>query len=168
MVFGVLIVLASCLIMFAYALSENQWLETIINYQHYVSEATIYVLCLILLLFSNYVGAAETRYFLGFILIGICFAYIVFNAIIIVTYSLQLLWVFLRRIYMQCARKRLRKDVLSTVKDLNEDLSRKTFWLDPAKNSDRPKRFKPKDTEAGGYKAEPAGTLEKNLIDKAD
>ena len=104
---------------------------------------------------SNYVSEAETRYLLGFILIGICFAYVVFNTIIIVTYSLHLLWVFVRRIYVQCIRKRLRKDVLNMVKDLNEDKHIKVIWFDPVKNEDEPELFKPKDTEAGGYKAEP-------------
>ena len=52
------------------------------------------------------------RYNLGFVLIGICFAYVIYNTIVIIVYSLHLLWVYLRRIYVQCKRKRLRKEVI--------------------------------------------------------
>ena len=58
---------------------------------------------------------------LGFILIGICFAYVVYNTIVIVVYSLRILWVYLRRIYVLCHRKRLRKEVLHITKKLNSD-----------------------------------------------
>ena len=61
------------------------------------------------------------RYMLGFFLIGICFAYVVFNTVIIITYSLHLLWVLIRRIYVQCRRKNLRNEVIKTVKVLNNE-----------------------------------------------
>ena len=72
---------------------------------------TIYVLCVLLLLFNNYM-TAEMRYILGFFFIGICFAYVIYNTIVIIVYSLRLLWVYLRRIFVQCRRKRMRKEVL--------------------------------------------------------
>ena len=82
------------------------------------NEVTIYVLCVLLLVFNNFISA-DTRYLLGFILIGICFAYVVYNTIVIVVYSLRILWVYLRRIYVLCHRKRLRKEVLHITKKLN-------------------------------------------------
>ena len=135
MVFGVLIVMVQCLIMLAYALSEQQWIDPIINYQHFIDEVTIYILCVLLLLFSSYVSA-DMRYLLGFFLIGICFAYVVFNTIIILTYSLHLFWVFLRRIYVQCHRKKLRNEVIKTVKKLNSDRRYSKIWFTPDKIED--------------------------------
>ena len=85
-----------------------------------IDEVAIYFFCIILLLFSSYVSA-EMRYMLGFFLIGICFAYVVFNTVIIITYSLHLLWVLIRRIYVQCRRKNLRNEVIKTVKVLNNE-----------------------------------------------
>ena len=111
MIWGVLVVMLSCLLMLAYALAEHQWEDTIINYQHIVDESTIYILCVLLLLFNNYISA-DMRYILGFLLIGICFAYVVYNTIVIIVYSLHLLWVYLRRIYVQCRRKHLQKEVI--------------------------------------------------------
>ena len=84
------------------------------------NEVTIYVLCVLLLLFNNFISA-DTRYLLGFILIGICFAYVVYNTIVIVVYSLRLFWVYLKRIYVLCNRSRIRKEVIHTVKKLNID-----------------------------------------------
>ena len=55
MVWGVVVVMISCLIMLAYALSEMQWKDPLINYQHIGDEITIYVICVILLLFSSVV-----------------------------------------------------------------------------------------------------------------
>ena len=111
MIWGVLVVMFSCLVMLAYALSEHQWEDTIINYQHIVDESTIYILCVLLLLFNNYISA-DMRYILGFLLIGICFAYVVYNTIVIIVYSLHLLCVYLRRIYFHRKRKNLRKEAV--------------------------------------------------------
>jgi len=69
-----------------------------------VDECCIYVCCLFLLMFSNYVSA-RVRDLLGFVLIGFIFAYVVYNTIIIIIYSLRILWMYLRRIFLQCRRK---------------------------------------------------------------
>ena len=81
MVWGVVIVMISCLIMLAYALSEWQWKDQLINYQHIGDEIFIYIICLILLLFSSVVEST-TRYTLGWALVGICVAFVVFNTIV--------------------------------------------------------------------------------------
>ena len=116
-----------------------------------IDEVTIYIFCITLLLFSSYVGA-EMRYVLGFFLILVCFVYIILNMIIIAVYSLHLLWVFLKRIYVQCRRKNLRNKVIKTVKVLNNE-SRLSKDL-----------FEPKDSIAGGYKAEPADSSKLHLV----
>ena len=96
MVFGVVIVMISCLITLAYALSEMQWKETIINYQHIGDEITIYIICVMLLLFSGFVDSAM-RYNIGWALIGLCITYVVFNTIVSLYYSARLLILFCKR-----------------------------------------------------------------------
>ena len=107
--------------------------------------------------------SAETRYILGFVAIGICCAYVVYNTIIIVVYSLHLLWVYLRRLYVQCRRKQLRREVISTVDRLNRDQQQATqqkFCATDDNAEDIEKQwFEPDDccpsgVFTGGYKAE--------------
>ena len=126
---------------------------------------TIYIFCITLLLFSNYVGA-EMRNVLGFFLIVICFVYFVINMIIIAVYSLHLLWVYLKRIYVQCRRKHLRNEVIKTVKMLNNERRLRKHWSSASKvESERnwfesqKVKFEPKDSTTGGYKAEPVYSI---------
>ena len=105
-VFGVLIVMFSCLVMLGYAISEWQWKDNIINIQHVFDECCIYVSCLFLLLFSNYVNS-RIRNVLGFVFIGFILTYVVYNTIIIFIQSLRMSLMYLRRICIQCRRKRL-------------------------------------------------------------
>ena len=134
--------------MLAYALHEKQWVDTIINYQHIIDESFIYVLCVLLLLFSGYVDA-ETRVLLGYIMIGIIFMFVVFNTIVIIYYTLQRIWLFLKRIFVQCQRKKLRKEVITIVEKINEDLANhEKDWFVP----DELGWFEADDTGYGGYK----------------
>jgi len=120
-VWGVFIVMACCLSMLAYALTEWQWNEKIINYQHLFDEMTIYVLCIFLLLYSGYV-ARDMRYSLGWWMIGVCLLYVLVNTVVILTYNVRRLYLFLKRFIMLRRRNRLRTEVLRTVKHLNLDL----------------------------------------------
>ena len=54
-VFSIFLVMLSGMIMLAYALSEWQWKDHIISCQHIGDEVTIYVLCVLLLLYSGFV-----------------------------------------------------------------------------------------------------------------
>ena len=110
MIWGVIIVMTCCHIMLAYAFSEYQWQDTLINQQHIVDEITIYILCVLLLFFSNQVSS-QMRVLLGYILIGIVFAYVIYNTIVILIYSLRIMWLYIKRIFIQCRRKRIKKEV---------------------------------------------------------
>lgn len=162
MVWGVFIVMANCMLMLAYALSENPWQDSLINYQHVLDESTIYVLCLLMLTFSNYVDG-ETRYILGFFFIGICFAYVVYNTIVIIVYSLHLLWLYLRRVFVQCRRRRLRDDTLLVVEKLNHDeaVTRGTIFNEAEVAGKIEKQwFEPNDGIGGGFRAELVFTVD--------
>ena len=87
MFFGVLVVMLSCLVVLAYAVNEWQWQEGLINQQHIVDECCIYVCCVFLLLFSNFVET-DTRYGLGYSLIAFIFLYVIYNTVVIVVYAL--------------------------------------------------------------------------------
>ena len=119
MYYGVFVVMLSCLTMLAFACTEWQWKERIINYQHIFDECTIYVICLLLLCFSNFV-APPVRWLIGWILIGVCFVYVIFNTIVIIYYAICLIWVFIRRIFIQCRKRRLQKEAILIIEKLNK------------------------------------------------
>lgn len=116
---GVVIVMTCTLMMLAYALSEFQWKDSLINKQHIFNETTIYILCVLLLCFNNYCSAMM-REFLGVVLICICSIYVVYNTIVIIIYSLRLYRLFLMRLIVQCRRKHTRNEALQVVQTLNK------------------------------------------------
>ena len=120
MYYGVFIVMMSCLAMLAFALTEKQWNEPIINYQHIFNECTIYIICLLLLCFSNFV-TPPVRWFIGWILIGICFIYVIYNTIVIIYYALCLLWLYIKRIFIQCRKRRIQKEAIMIIARLNSE-----------------------------------------------
>ena len=63
----------------------------------------------------------EDRWFIGWILIGVCFVYVIFNTIVIIYYALCLMWVFLKRIFLQCRRRRLQKEAILIIDKLNKE-----------------------------------------------
>lgn len=158
MIFGVFIVMGCCLIMLAYALTEWQWKDRVINLQHVVNEGIIYTLCVVLLLYSNYVEEAQMRHLLGFALIGICILFVTFNTVIIIAYSVHLILMYLGRVFIQRRKKKIKGEVIDQIKKLNHSV---TADLNLSKESSfgRPKEtleksfFKPGDTFAGGYTA---------------
>lgn len=70
---------------------------------------TIYVLSVLLLCYTNFVSA-EMRYILGFILIGIVFAFVIYNTIIMLVFALRIALMYLRRIYVMIIRNKLSKE----------------------------------------------------------
>lgn len=167
MYWGVLVVMFSCLLMLAYVLHEQQWQDRIINRQHTFNEIITYILCVLLLLYSNFVEA-KTRDMLGFVLIGICFLFVIVNTIIIIIYSLGIMWTYIKRIFVQCRVKRVRSEVIQVVKKLNDeplpiaptvpakedddDSSKEKDWFKPKKSNKG--WFCPIVTDSGGFGAE--------------
>lgn len=119
MVWGVFIVMACCLCMLAYALTEWQWKEKVINLQHIVNEVTIYILCVLLLLYSNYIQEGRMRHLLGYALIAVCFLFVTFNTVIIIAYSLRIIWKYLRRVFVQKRKQKVKGEVIDKIKKLN-------------------------------------------------
>ena len=83
---GVIIFMHMGLSMLAFVLSEWQWKDKIINYQHIFNESFLYMLSVIMLLFSNYLNPLS-RYIMGFILIFVVFIFVVYNTVIMLLFS---------------------------------------------------------------------------------
>ena len=62
----------------------------------------------------------EVRWLIGWILIGVCFVYVIFNTIVIIYYAICLIWVFIRRIFIQCRKRRLQKEAILIIEKLNK------------------------------------------------
>ena len=76
------------------------------------------MLCVVLLLFNNSVSA-QMRYALGFVMIAIFFVFVVYNTIIIIIFSVRVLWVFIRRVSVLCLRKKRREEAIVTTRKIN-------------------------------------------------
>lgn len=107
-VLGVLTVMLCTLVMLAYSLCEHQWRESLINNQHIVDEITIYILCIFALLFNNYLDSVM-RYEVGWLFIGICIAYTIFNFVVIVYHSARIWNLFIARTILLYKYKRAEK-----------------------------------------------------------
>ena len=121
-VLGVISVMLCTLFMLAYSLSEHQWREPLINNQHIVDEIAIYILCVFALLFNNYLDP-DMRYELGWLFIGICIAFTIFNFVVIVYHSARIWNLFIGRTILLYKFKRAEKSPAKhsvTIKDENK------------------------------------------------
>lgn len=71
------------------------------------------------------------RYALGYFMIALLFFYVVCNTIVIIYYSLDLLFVYIRRIFVQCRRKKLQGEAAEKVKKINTELAAEKDWFSP-------------------------------------
>ena len=122
-VWGILIFMSMTLIMLGYVLSEHQWKDRVINNQHIFNECILYILSVMMLLFSNFVDP-EMRYKLGFFLIAIVFIFVVCNLVIMIVFSCKLLILIIRRQYYKLSRRKLGKEVKKIVDDLTVNLGK--------------------------------------------
>lgn len=92
--FGVWILMHGTLLMLAFAVTEMPWRDPLINRQHQFNELTTYLICIVLLLFNNFVPTF-TREVLGYCMIGIISVFLVYNAVIMMRKVTRLLWLLL-------------------------------------------------------------------------
>ena len=78
---GTWIMLLGTLAMLAYVFVEWQWKSRVINAQHIYNEITMYIVCIHLLMFTNFVNGV-TRVFFGYLLIGVFISFLIYNAIL--------------------------------------------------------------------------------------
>lgn len=106
---GVWIMLVGTLVMLAYAVTEWQWKARIINHQHIFNEITTYIVCIHLLMFTNY-NTAQVRVLLGFVLLGVFVIFLVYNSIIMLICLCHNIVLWIRRCTTQSRRQKLKKE----------------------------------------------------------
>lgn len=82
--------------MLGYALHEHQWEHWGINIQHIGNEIITYILCVILLLYSNFCDA-EVRWSSGSFFISVFYVLLMFNLLVISLYSVKTSKLLLKR-----------------------------------------------------------------------
>ena len=98
---------------------------------------------------------------IGWLLIAICFLYVIVNTIVIISYALSSLWLLLKRIFMLRRRKKLRSEVVETNKKINFDLPLIAEMNHKGKSKDYEveanRKFSAHDAIGGGYGSECIG-----------
>ncbi len=125
-IWGVFIFMGYTLLMLGYVLSEHQWKDRVINSQHIFNECILYVLSVMMLLFSSYVEPSM-RYILGFLLIAIVFIFVVYNLVIMLLFSCKLLILIIRRQFYRLKRAKLSSEVKKIVNDIQINLEKMWF-----------------------------------------
>lgn len=100
-----------------------------INHQHIFNECTLYLLSVLLLLFSNYVEP-EMRYILGFFLITVVFIFVIYNIIIMLLFSCRLLILIVKKQYYKLQRRKLGSQVKELVQELQVKIDEQD-WFEP-------------------------------------
>ena len=131
---GVWIMLFGTVIMLAYALSEWQWSDKLINIQHIFNETVTYLVCVYLLLFTNFVDA-EMRVTLGYFLLGVFVCFLAFNVVIMLIMLCRKLIRLLRKCITKKRRHKLKQEatnILQSIKKLLETKQKeKKDWFAP-------------------------------------
>ena len=131
--------------MLMYALSEFQWRDPYVNQQHIVDEIFTYILAVFLLLFTNFVNA-EVRMNLGYALIGLFIAYVIYNLVMMLRFLTWRIKLLLKRVTFVKIRKHNKfeaKYVLNKLKNAIIDLNWEDFD-EMSSDSDQEKGIKKK------------------------
>ena len=116
--------------MLAYVLSELQWKDRIINYQHIFNESTLYILSVMMLMFTNYLSP-EMRYIMGFMLIFFVFIFVIYNTIIMLLFSCKILILIVRKQYYKLKSKNLKHEIRQIIGHIqvNMDKNQDKSWF---------------------------------------
>ena len=114
--YGCMLLLMTCLWMMLLILVEGEWESRMINWQHLVNEAILYILLCVLICFCGLINDIRQNVEIGYIMIAIICALIIYNIIVIlydtfyyayllsIRYQVQLrqLWQWLRTRNWRC------------------------------------------------------------------
>ena len=107
---GIWIMLIGTLVMLGYATTEWQWNSRLITSQHIFNEITTYIVCLYLLMYSNFVSV-DVRVGLGYSCLGLFMCFLVYNSIIMMWLFCINLRLFLKRMTTYHRRMKLRLEI---------------------------------------------------------
>ena len=97
-ILGVFLLLMTCLFMLGFVLSEWQWQSKWISYQHIGNEIALYVVCVLLLMFTGFCSLALI-WALGWVVVGLLVAIIAFNLVMMLFYSVWHARMMVRRYF---------------------------------------------------------------------
>ena len=99
MLFGVFLLILSCICMTALILVEGQWEDKLINYQHFINEAVFYLLllCLLVCLCILDGDLKEIKWRIGAFMITLVYFLISFNIGVIIYDSIRHLRLICKR-----------------------------------------------------------------------
>lgn len=130
--FGVMILIGTCLYFQFFVLTERPWESSIINQQHFVNECGFLFLLVHIALFNGLVNNVYGRLWLGWYLIFIVCAIIVYNLIVILWHCFKIfaeMWARHKQAYEYffpgkccycCKKRKLCKDKKPSEKFLDE------------------------------------------------
>jgi hypothetical protein len=81
--FGALLLLLNCLFMLCFVASEAQWEDSLINRQHFFNEAVLYLVFAAMMCFSGLLTTLEESTALGWLIILLISALVLFNITVI-------------------------------------------------------------------------------------
>lgn len=115
----------STLVMLAYALSEKQWKDGIINNQHLFNECVLYTLSVFMLCFNNWIDPLM-RDKLGLYLIAVVLIFVIFNTITMLIISFRLFILFIRKLYFRRKQRNLGLEAGKVAKKIRYTLNDKS------------------------------------------
>ena len=119
---GIIILQLGTIVMIAYGLIEQPWKDPMINQQYTLNEVFTYVVCLFLMIFNGYIPT-ETRFTIGYVLIGVTSVYLVYNGIILMRKVTRLFKLLLRKWRTLRQKRSLSKEAKAIANKIEMDLS---------------------------------------------
>jgi len=92
--------MVSCLAMCALLLIDGQWEDRAIRYQHLANEVGFYLLCCCLLGFCGVIGNANSNWEIGFLVILVITALILYNILVIIYVLARFVKLLIKRYFI--------------------------------------------------------------------
>ena len=99
--FGALMLTLTSLVMLLFVALERQWETSLLNCQHLTNETIFYMVCVSLMCFTGLLTDTNQSTTLGWLLIELIFAMVIYNTVII----LYDLLVYARLVIIRCLNK---------------------------------------------------------------
>ena len=117
-ILGVFLLLGTCLFMLGFVLSEWQWQSQWISYQHIGNEIGLYVVCVLLLMFTGFCSLAVI-WALGWVVVGLLLTIVAFNLVMMLCHSVQHARLMVRRYYARKKAQRSMRKVFTALRAIN-------------------------------------------------
>lgn len=116
---GLFLTIWATLAMLAFTLLENQWKDSLINKQHIMNEAVLFVLCSLAVYFTDSATSIESRLIIGKWFNCLFVLMMLANSLLVLSQILKYIRQVLKRRFAKKNRSRLAKEVLFQMKLIN-------------------------------------------------